>query len=86
LPLELSEATATLIDVVSVDDVEELAAWLRATEKPKVNLKRCTHLHTGALQAMLLFRPKVTAAPADTFLADQVLPLIAGSRQRSDPP
>jgi hypothetical protein len=76
LPLELHEATATLIDVVSVDEVEELAAWFRATDKPRVNLKRCTHLHTGALQAMLLFRPKVSAAPADMFLADQVLPLL----------
>ncbi|SNY15306.1 hypothetical protein [Paractinoplanes atraurantiacus] len=91
MPLELHEATATLTDVVTVDEVEPLAAWLRATEKPKVNLRRCNHLHTGALQALLLFRPKISSAPANAFLAEQVLPLLAGgngtaSRQGSEPP
>lgn len=90
MPLELAENTATLVGVVTVDEVEQLAAWLRETAKPRVNLRRCNHLHTGALQAMLLFRPKVTAAPADAFLASQVLPLLAGgggtSRPESEPP
>ena len=91
MPLELHESGATLTDVITVDEVEQLAAWLRETPKPKVNLKRCNHLHTGAFQAMLRFRPKITAAPADAFLATQVLPLLAGgggvtSRQGSDPP
>ena len=91
MPLELHDTTATLTDVVTVDEVEQLAAWLRVTTKPRVNLRRCNHLHTGALQAMLRFRPKVSAAPADAFLATQVLPLLAGSggvtsRQGSEPP
>jgi hypothetical protein len=91
LPLELHENTATLTGVVTVDEVEQLAGWLRVTPKPRVNLRRCNHLHTGALQAMLLFRPKVTAAPTDAFLASQVLPLLAvsggvTSRLESEPP
>ncbi|XVU24038.1 hypothetical protein ACQPZJ_43515 [Actinoplanes sp. CA-054009] len=91
MPLELHEATATLSDVVTVDEVEPLVAWLRATSKPKVNLRRCNHLHTGALQALLLFRPKISSAPVNAFLAEQVLPLLAGSggaasRQGSEPP
>ncbi len=90
MPLELHEGSATLSDVVTVDEVEPLAAWLRVTPKAKVNLRRCNHLHTGAFQAMLRFRPKVTAAPTDAFLAAQVLPLLAGSsgasRQGSEHP
>lgn len=91
MPLELGDTTATLTGVVTVDEVETLAAWLRATAKPRVNLRRCNHLHTGAFQAMLRFRPKVSAAPTDAFLAGQVLPLLAGSngtatRQGSEPP
>jgi hypothetical protein len=91
LPLELGDNTATLIGVVTVDEVEELAAWLRVTARPKVNLRRCNHLHTGAFQAMLRFRPKVSAAPTDAFLATQVLPLLVGSggltsRPESEPP
>lgn len=91
MPLELGDTTATLAGVVTVDEVEELAGWLRVTAKPKVNLRRCNHLHTGAFQAMLRFRPKVSAAPTDAFLATQVLPLLAGSsgvlsRKESEPP
>jgi hypothetical protein len=91
LPLELGDTTATLTGVVTVDEVEQLAGWLRVTARPKVNLRRCNHLHTGAFQAMLRFRPKVTAAPTDAFLSAQVLPLLAGSsgppnRQESQPP
>ena len=91
MPLELADGSATLSGVVTVDEVEEFAAWLRATPKPKVGLRRCNHLHTGALQAMLLYRPKITAAPTDAFLAAQVLPLLNGSsglasRQGSEPP
>jgi hypothetical protein len=91
LPLELHEGIAMLTGVVTVDEVEPLAAWLRATPKARVNLRKCTHLHTGALQAFLVFRPKISAAPADAFLAAQVLPLLNGgsggnSRQGSDPP
>ena len=79
MPLELNETTATLSDVVTVDEVEPLVAWLRATTKPKVNLRRCNHLHTGALQALLLFQPRITSAPSEAFLAAQVLPLLRGS-------
>jgi hypothetical protein len=91
LPLELHESAATLTGVVTVDEVEQLAAWLRVTAKPKVNLRRCNHLHTGAFQALLRFQPKITAAPTDAFLATQVLPLLGGSsgltsRPESEPP
>lgn len=86
MPLELHETSAMLTGTVTVDDVEPLAAWLRATPKARVNLRGCTHLHTGAFQAMLCFRPKVTAAPTDAFLALHVLPLLAESRGESGQP
>ena len=91
MPLELGDTTATLTGVVTVDEVEQLAGWLRTTARPKLNLRRCNHLHTGAFQAMLRFRPKISAAPTDAFLAGQVLPLLAGgsgtpTRPGSEPP
>ncbi|MEV6346139.1 hypothetical protein [Actinoplanes sp. NPDC051851] len=91
MPLELHDDSATLIGVVTVDEVEQLTAWLRGSQRPRVSLRRCNHLHTGALQALLLFRPKVSAAPKDAFLAAQVLPLLTGSsgpasRQGTEPP
>ena len=84
MPLELHENTATLSGVVTVDEVEPFVAWLRSADKPKVNLRRCNHLHTGALQALLLFQPRITSAPADGFLSTQVLPLLRGSSGTPD--
>ncbi|MEV0897305.1 hypothetical protein [Actinoplanes sp. NPDC049802] len=91
MPLELHEETANLVGVVTVDEVEQLTGWLRTARRPKVALRRCNHLHTGALQALLLFKPRISSAPNDAFLAAQVLPLLTGStgpagRQGSEPP
>ena len=83
MPLEFRDTLATLSGVVTVDEVEQLATWLRATPRARVNLRHCNHLHTGAFQAMLRFRPKVTAAPTDPFLAVRVLPLLEGGNGSS---
>ncbi|MFC4060348.1 hypothetical protein ACFOWE_18750 [Planomonospora corallina] len=76
MPLELRDRTAVITGVLAVEDVEPLAAWLRAAARPRVNLRDCTHLHTGALQALLVFRPVVTGKPLDPFLAVHVMPLL----------
>ncbi len=80
MPLELRDRTAVLTGVVTVDDVEPLVGWLRTTPRARVGLRGCTHLHTGVLQALLVFRPKVTADPADPFLSAHVAPLLAAGR------
>lgn len=91
MPLELHEENATLIGVVTVDEVEQFVGWLRASRRPRVSLRRCNHLHTGALQALMLFQPKISSAPKDAFLATQVLPLLDkssgdASRQGTEQP
>ena len=74
MPLQTHDRIATLTGVLTVDEVEPLVAWFRDTDQASVDLTDCTHLHTGALQALLRFRPAVLAGPRDTFLADHVLP------------
>lgn len=74
MSLQLRDRVATLSGVLTVDEVEPLVAWLRATEKAAVNLRECTHLHTAAFQALLLFRPRVSSVPRDPFLAAHVVP------------
>ncbi|NMO54162.1 hypothetical protein HH310_23635 [Actinoplanes sp. TBRC 11911] len=78
MPIEFRDTLATLSGVVTVDEVDQFAGWLRTTPKARVSLRRCRHLHTGVFQAMLRYRPKVTAAPTDPFLAVRVLPLLNG--------
>ncbi|GAA0709139.1 hypothetical protein Drose_21470 [Dactylosporangium roseum] len=76
MALELRERTAVLSGVVTVEEVEELAAWLRRTPEAGLDLRNCNHLHTAALQAILAFAPKITAVPDDSFLSARLLPVL----------
>ena len=76
MALTLSRGVATLTGVVTVEDAEPLAQWLRETPAAKVRLAACTNLHTAALQALLAARPAVVSSPADPFLARWVAPLL----------
>ena len=80
MSLQLRDRVATLSGVLTVDEVEPLVAWLRATKGASVNLRDCTHLHTGAFQALLCFRPRLSVAPRDLFLAAHVLPWLTSAR------
>jgi ABC-type transporter Mla MlaB component len=75
MPLELG-ATAVLTGTVTVEEAEPLASWLRDHHSAQIDLSRCTHLHTAALQALLSARPTIAAEPADAFLARWILPLL----------
>jgi hypothetical protein len=76
VPVTLSRNVATLSGVVSVDDAEPLAQWLRDTARPKVKLAGCIHLHTAVLQALLAARPSIASAPTEPFLARWIFPLL----------
>lgn len=76
MPLHLADRTAVLDGVVTVEDAEPLAAWLRTATAPEVDLSRTTHLHTAALQCLLAAGVEVVRAPADPFLSRWVLPLL----------
>jgi hypothetical protein len=66
---------AALEGVVSVEDAETLAQWLQKQASPAVHLGKCEHLHAAALQVLLALRPKMSAPPADPWLAQ----VLAGS-------
>jgi hypothetical protein len=80
MPVQLSDQTATLTGIVTVDDAEAFTEWLRTTTGPGVDLRDCTHLHTAVFQAMLAFQPTVKAGPTDNFLAGYVLPMLRSER------
>ncbi|MEV0565987.1 hypothetical protein [Dactylosporangium sp. NPDC050588] len=76
MALELRERTAVLSEAVTVEEVEELVAWLRRTPEARLDLRNCNHLHTAAFQAILAFGPKLSATPVDSFLTAQLLPAL----------
>jgi hypothetical protein len=74
MPLHIADDIVTLVGVVTVEEAEPLATWLREHPGGGVHLGACTHLHTAALQALLAARPPIDTAPADDFLSRWVLP------------
>lgn len=82
MPLQLHDHVAVLTGVLTVEETEPLVAWLRNADDATVDLDACFHLHTAALQALLLFRPTVAAAPRNAFLAEHIMPCLmsAGGR------
>jgi hypothetical protein len=65
---------AALEGHVAVEDAETLAQWLRAQAAPAVHLGKCEQVHGAVLQVLLALRPRVTAAPADPWLAALLKP------------
>ncbi len=60
---------AALEGVVTVDDAEALAQWIRTQALPAVHLGKCEHVHGSVLQVLMALRPKVAAPPVDPVLA-----------------
>jgi hypothetical protein len=60
---------AALEGVVTVEDAEPLAIWLREQRAPAVHLGRVEHLHAAVLQTLLALAPRVVAPPPDPVLA-----------------
>ena len=84
MPLRLGDRTAVLDGVITVEDAEPLTQWLRATPAAEVDLRDCAHLHTAAVQALLVARATVTVLPEDPFLRQWVVPAFA-ARTSPDP-
>ncbi len=76
MPLELRDRTAVLSGVVTVEDAEPLAEWLRDNGDGRVALRRCTHAHTAVVQALLRYRPRLLSRPVDPVLAVHLVPLL----------
>lgn len=80
MPLELGSRTAVLTGILTIDDAEPLATWLRtrgAAQTPaRVHLGACTHLHTAVLQTLLSARVQISVPPADPFLRTWIAPLL----------
>jgi hypothetical protein len=60
---------AALEGHIGADDAEALSAWLREQNAPAVHLGKCEHVHAAVLQVLLSLQPRITAPPADPWLA-----------------
>lgn len=60
---------AALEGIVSAEEAQALADWLREQKAPAVHLGRCEQVHAAVLQVLLALRPRIVAMPAERWLA-----------------
>jgi len=76
MPISYKKTVAVLEGHCGIDEAETLLGWLLENPKGKLNLKRCSHLHTAVLQVMMALSPKVSAWPEDPTIATWLQPLL----------
>jgi hypothetical protein len=68
MSLTFEEDIARLTDLVTVDDAENLLAWLATHPNGRVDLAGMRHLHAANLQVLMAARPVVANWPDDPDL------------------
>jgi hypothetical protein len=53
---------------ISVEDAEDLLAWLQKTPKARGDFSACTHLHAANLQVLMAAKLSVASWPLDNDL------------------
>jgi hypothetical protein len=65
MPITYKKNMAVFEGVVSVEEAEDLLAWLQKTPKARVDYSGCTHLHAADLQVLMAAKLSVAAWPQD---------------------
>jgi|YelNatPaOPRAMG01_1025707.scaffolds.fasta_scaffold51806_3 ABC-type transporter Mla MlaB component len=63
MPIEFKNNKAKLTGLINIEDAESLFNWLIKKKKPKVDLSEVNHIHTAALQILLIFRSTIVNFP-----------------------
>ncbi|MFC3225764.1 hypothetical protein ACFOGJ_00880 [Marinibaculum pumilum] len=84
MPITFGKSTARFEGACVAEEVLPLLDWLQTCGRARINLARCTHLHTAVLQALRAARVEVRQAPADPFLNRHVLPFLREARGTAD--
>jgi hypothetical protein len=72
MPIRYLKKHAALEGVLSADDAEGLGQWLRDQNAPAVHLGKCEQVHAAVLQVLMALNPRISAPPADPWLAAAV--------------
>jgi len=75
MPVSCEGETATITGFCSVEEAEDLQAWLMAPEAPRLDLSGCEHLHAAALQVLLARPPARVRFPKVPALRRLMQPL-----------
>lgn len=77
MPLRLARNRLCFEGECTVEEALPLLDYLQRPKPPRVDLRRCTHLHTALAQVLAVCRPPRAIPPEDPFLAQWVMPLLS---------
>jgi hypothetical protein len=72
MPVRYLKKHAALEGYVTVEEAEALSNWLRDQNAPAVHMGKCQQVHAAVLQVLLALGPRISAPPADPWLAAAV--------------
>jgi hypothetical protein len=68
--------------VCGVDEAMPLLELLQTHGEARIDMRTCTHLHSAALQVLMVAAIRVAVPPEEEFLSRWLTPML-GSRQRT---
>jgi hypothetical protein len=79
MPLIFSEDTVRIDGVCGVDEAMPLLEFLQTHGEARIDMRTCTHLHSAALQVLMVAASRVAVPPEEEFLSRWLTPM-PGSR------
>ena len=69
MPIKFTKSQVKLSGCCTVEEAENLFAWLHSNPKATVQMAGVEHLHAAVLQALMASGNPVSVVPADSFIA-----------------
>jgi hypothetical protein len=69
MPIVYRGNTARLVEECLVDEAGDLAEWLRAGPRRRIDLRRCSTIHTAIVQTLMALPCEIVALPIDPRIA-----------------
>jgi hypothetical protein len=75
MPLIFGADIVQIDGVCGVDDAMPLLEFLQTHGEARIDMRTCTHLHSAALQVLMVVAIRVAVPPEEEFLAHWLTPL-----------
>jgi hypothetical protein len=76
MALIFSDDVVQIDGVCGVDEAMPLLEFLQTHGEARVDMRTCTHLHSAALQVLMVVAARVAVLPEEEFLARWLTPIL----------
>lgn len=79
MPLIFGEDTVEIDGVCGVEEAMPLLEFLQTHGDARIDMRTCTHLHSAALQVLMLVTSRVAVLPEEEFLSRWLTPMLGSN-------